>query len=184
MKLRIKNPAFRFLLCIVISMARTKFTEKERTKAQASEAGSGGKPAASPSGPSRATDAPAKKDRKYTRKTLEKRKLVRDLRQLAKRETFVPFSALTKLIRPIAAEAADAIGGGISSSSLRISAGALRVLQEGSEGYVSQILLKANRYARHANRVTLQPKDLAAVCRDIYEDSGCRITDDAAVSAE
>lgn len=124
-----------------------------------------------------ASAAPVKADRKWTRKTMENRNYRRALRKLAARKTFVPFAALTKLIRPIAAEAAEDVGGPQMAASLRISPNALQMLQESAEGYVSEILLKANRYARHANRVTLQKRDLTAVCRDIYEDSGVRITD-------
>ena len=162
-------------------MARTKLIEKQRQKDAAAgsakhDSGSDAEKVSS-AVEKASTEKAGKKDRNYSRKTREKRNIIKQMRELSKRDTFVPFAALTKLIRPIAADAADNHGGNISSSSLRISAGAFEALQEGAEGYVSEILLKANRYARHAKRVTLQPRDLAAVCRDIYEDSGNRIID-------
>lgn len=162
-------------------MARTKLVEKQRQKETAAgcakHESSAGAEKVSSAVEKAPTEKAGKKDRNYSRKTREKRNIIKQMKELSKRDTFVPFAALTKLIRPIAADAADNHGGNISSSSLRISAGAFEALQEGAEGYVSEILHKAYRYARHANRVTLQPKDLSAVCRDIYEDSGNRIID-------
>ena len=73
-------------------------------------------------------------------------------------ELLIPRLPFTKLVRELAYEILKEEMG--DNSTLQFQASALEGLQEATEHYLVKLLEDSNLNAIHANRVTVQPKDI------------------------